>query len=59
MNVEGRQPFDYLKDLHGLWHPGVKEPHISVYAANTGVSQRQALPSPDPKARELRPYARP
>lgn len=57
MNVKSRQPFDYLKDLHGLWHPGVEEPHISVYTANTGVSQCQAVPGPDPKAQGTEPYA--
>lgn len=55
VNVKGCQPFDYLKDLHGLWHPGVKEPHISIYTANTWVSHRQAVPKPDPKAQEMEP----
>lgn len=57
MNVKSRQPFDYLKDLHGLWHPGVEEPHVSVHTANTGVSQGQAVPGADPKAQGTEPCA--
>lgn len=45
VNVKGRQPFDYLQDLHGLGHPGVEEPHVSVDTANTRVPERQRLQS--------------
>lgn len=50
VNVEGCEAFDYLEDLHGLWHPGVEEAHVSIHTANTGGSQRQAVPRPGPAA---------
>lgn len=50
VNVKSCQPFDYLEDLHGLWYPGVEEAHVSIHTANTGGSQRQAVPRSGPAA---------